>query len=129
MRKSHPSCPMQGQALMAVTMVSLASIFQQGWWQQATRAWGGGHFVGIDEAAQENVIICCRGWIHASKANHSDEDPVQSPFCCAAVSCLRMVMTDKDGEEDAAKFVRMPPASQGGLIQNGNNVLSLQTIG
>jgi hypothetical protein len=42
---------------------------------------------------------------------------------------VKCVVASKQEHPDAAKFVRAPPASEGGfdLIHNGNNVLSLQT--
>jgi hypothetical protein len=66
----------------------------------------------------------CYG-IRASRAKLSDKDPRQIPPGCA-VNC---VVASLQEHPDAAKFVRVPPASEGGfdLIHNGNNVLSLRT--
>jgi hypothetical protein len=70
-------------------------------------------------------LTICYG-ICASRAKLSDKDPRQIPPGCA-VKCV--VAASEQEHPDAAKFVWVPPASEGGfdLIHNGNNVLSLQT--
>ena len=67
----------------------------------------------------------CYG-IRASRAKLSDKDPRQIPPG-RAVNCV--VAGDEAHNADAAKFVRVPPACEGGfdLIHNGNNVLSLRS--
>ncbi len=69
-------------------------------------------------------LTICYG-IRASRAKLSDKDPRQIPPGCA-VNC---VLASEQDNADCAKFVRVPPASEGGfdLIHNGNNVLSLRT--
>jgi hypothetical protein len=67
----------------------------------------------------------CYG-IRASRAKLSNKCPLRVPPGCA-LNCA--VEQDKESEDDdAPKFVRVPPASQGGfdLIHNGNNMLHLQ---
>ena len=65
----------------------------------------------------------CYG-IRARRAKLSDKGPVRIPPGCA-VDCV--VAADED-TVDPTKFVRVPPASEGGfdLIHNGNNLLSLR---
>ena len=66
----------------------------------------------------------CYG-IRASRAKLSDKEPRRIPPDCA-VNC---VVEEPDEETVATrKFVRVPPASEGGfdLIHNGNNLLSLR---
>ncbi len=77
-------------------------------------------------AALRSVLGSTFGYgIRASRAKLSDKDPQQIPPGCA-VNC---VVASEQDNADSAKFVRVPPASEGGsnLIHNGNNVLSLQT--
>jgi hypothetical protein len=67
----------------------------------------------------------CYG-IRACRAKLSDKDPRQIPPGCA-VNCV-VVPDEADEEEPNRKFMRVPPACQGGfdLIHNGNIVLSLR---
>jgi hypothetical protein len=68
-------------------------------------------------------LTICYG-IHASRAKLSGKDPRQIPPGCA-VNCV--VAASEQEHQKSAKFVRVPPASEGGfdLIHKGNNVLSL----